>query len=348
MAQKKLTSEQISSLCLELSLLLHAGVSVADGLDLLSQQAGGPSQRDLFHALSQQVDAGSSLSSALRESGRFPGYVPGLIEVGERAGRLEEALKSLSGYYDDRVRLDRRVKNALLYPSVLLLLMLVVIVVLLSQVLPVFNDVYASLGGRLIGLAGGLLTLGRGLDAAMPVLCVLLAVLVAFLAVFALGGSVRESLLAWWRRHHGDKGLTRQMSNARFAQALAMGLRSGLPLEQAIALAGDLQGDVPAAKARCSACLAKLSGGSDLAQALGDAGMLPPSACRLLALGQRSGTGDAVMEEVARRLTEESEFALEETVGRVEPALVLCTSLLVGVILLSVMLPLMHIMTAIG
>lgn len=348
MAQKKLTNDEISSICMELSLLLHAGVSVADGLSLLSQQSATAGQKALFKTLADQVDGGSSLSQALRESKQFPAYVSGLLEVGERSGRLEEALSSLSGYYNDRARLDRRVKNALLYPAILLLLMLVVIVVLLSQVLPVFNDVYASLGGRLTGLAGGLLTLGRWLDAAMPYLCVLLAVVVVFLVAFALGGSVREGLLSWWRRRNGDKGLTRQMADARFAQAMAMGLRSGLPLEEAITLAGSLQGDIPAAKARCKACLERLEQGGDLADTLRETGILPASACRLLALGQRSGTGDTVMEEVARRLTEESEFALEEAVGRVEPALVLCTSLLVGVILLSVMLPLMHIMTAIG
>ena len=91
-----------------------------------------------------------------------------------------------------------------------------------------------------------------------------------------------------------------------------------------------------------------LERGEDLASALGASGVLPKASCRLVALGQRSGTGDTVMEEVARRLGEESEYALEARVGQVEPALVLVTSLLVGAILLSVMLPLMNIMTAIG
>ena len=75
---------------------------------------------------------------------------------------------------------------------------------------------------------------------------------------------------------------------------------------------------------------------------------MPAVACRMLALGQRSGAGDTAMEEVARRLDQESAEALERKVGQVEPALVLATSLLVGVILLSVMLPLLRIMTAIG
>jgi type IV pilus assembly protein PilC len=129
---------------------------------------------------------------------------------------------------------------------------------------------------------------------------------------------------------------------------MAMGLRSGLPLEQAIELSGQLQRDAPAAQARCRDCLDRIERGEDLAVALRQSEVLPATACRLLALGQRSGTGDAVMEEVARRLTQESELAVEARVSRVEPTLVLVTSLLVGAILLSVMLPLMNIMAAIG
>ena len=255
---------------------------------------------------------------------------------------------ALSDYYDNRSRMDRRIRDALLYPSVMLVLMLVVIVVLLAKVMPVFNDVYAALGGRLTGVAGGLLAMGRVLDAGMPVLCVLLGVVVAFMAAFAMGGSFREKVLAWWRKRNGDRGVSRQMHTARLAHALAMGLRSGLPLEEALMLAGNLQGDVPAAKARCEDCVDRLDRGEDLATALKASGVLPASACRLLSLGQKSGSSDTVMEEVARRLSDESEAALDARVSKVEPTLVLVTSLLVGLILLSVMLPLMHIMTAIG
>ena len=348
MKPEKLTHEQISSLCLELSLLLHAGVSVGEGLALMAEEAGQTGDKALLEGLANKLDEGCPLAEALTGSGRFPEYVCGLVEVGERSGRLEEALASLSRYYDERGRLEHRVRSALLYPAVLLLLMLVVIVVLLSRVLPVFNEVYASLGGRLTGVAGGLLTLGRALDAALPVLCIVLGAAVLFLAGFAGSSAFRARLLGWWQRSHGDKGLSRQMSTARLAQALAMGLRSGLPLEEALELAGGLQGDSPAAHARCEQCVERLRQGDDLAGAMSDTSILPAHACRLLALGQRSGNSDAVMEEVARRLSEESEAALAERINQVEPALVLATSLLVGAILLSVMLPLMNIMTAIG
>lgn len=106
--------------------------------------------------------------------------------------------------------------------------------------------------------------------------------------------------------------------------------------------------DVPAAQARCQDCRGKLDAGESISSAMRESGLLPAVQCRLLELGQRSGAGDSAMEKIARDLAEESEAALEDRISRVEPALVLVCSLLVGLILLSVMLPLMNIMAAIG
>ncbi len=341
--KRLISNDDIASLCLELSLLLHAGVSTGDALSLLAEEGD---RRGMLKAMAEQVDSGETLSAALRESGAFPTYVCGLVEVGERTGRTEEALSALSRYYEDRVRLARRVRSALLYPAVMLALMLVVIGVLLVKVLPIFDDVYASLGGRLTGVAAGLLTLGRWLEGAMPVLFAVLAAVAVLVLLFTAVGPLRRGILSLWHRTRGDKGVSRKLNNARLAQALAMGMASGLPVDEAVELSANLMEG--GAKKRCESCRKRLEGGESLGDALKKSGLLPARQSRLLELGQRSGAGDASMEKIARDLSEEGEAALDALVGRVEPALVLVCSVLVGLILLSVMLPLMHIMSAIG
>ena len=346
MKQYERSHEEISALCLELSLFLHAGMDTASGLAVLAEE--DTELRDVLSGMQQQMDEGSTLSAAFRSAGQFPEYVCGLIEVGEQTGHLEESLQALSRYYDHRARLDRHLRSALLYPAVLLLIMLAMIVVLLTQVLPVFDDVYASLGGRLTGVAGGLLSLGRTLDAAMPLLCVLLALVVVLLAAFAGSRQFRSRVLSFGRKKWGDKGVSRKLNTARFAQALAMGIRSGLPMEEALPLAGVLLEDIPTAKQRSQDCLERMDDGATLARAMGEVGLMPQSDCRLLELGMRSGCQDSVMAQIAERLSEEGDAALEARMSQIEPVLVVVTSILVGAILLSVMLPLMHIMTAIG
>ena len=344
----ELSHLEIADLCRELTLLLHAGVRLDDGLYLLAEEEKTAARKDLLTRLAQRVETGAFLSEAFEETGCFPVYLTGLLQVGERVGRTEEALDALCRYYETRDAMDRRVRSALTYPAILLLTMLAVIVVLLSRVLPVFNEIYASLGGQLTGVAGGLLLLGRALDAAMPVLCAVLALVLLFLVAFSLHGGFRARVLGFWRTRQGDRGVSRKMNDAHFAQALSMGYRSGLPLEEAVELAGQLLRDVPSAAARCMDCRDRLLRGEELSQALGATGLLSAANCRLLSLGLRGGTADSVLEEIARRMSDEAELALESRVAKVEPALVLVTSVLVGAILLSVMLPLMNIMTAIG
>jgi len=150
------------------------------------------------------------------------------------------------------------------------------------------------------------------------------------------------------KRKPSSEKMVHAAAYARFAQALAMGFSSGLTLEESVDLAALLLKDVPAAVKRCEKCRELLDSGETLAHALGETELMSTASCRLLTLGMRGGAGDSVMEEIARRMQEEARLELESKVAKIEPALVLVTSVLVGVILLSVMLPLMNIMTAIG
>ena len=345
---KRLSYEEIRNLCLSLGTLIHAGISTGDGLSLLAEDEEPSEYRDLLLQLAEKADCGFSMSAAMKESGAFPGYVCGLLEVGERSGEVEESLFALAKYYEERVHMEKQIKSALLYPAVLLFIMLAVIVVLLAKVLPVFDSVYAQLGNELTGIAGGLLVFGQVLDHMMPVLCGILVIAVVFLGCFAVSTSFRSKILGFWNRKRGHKGVSGKLNHARVAQVLAMGMKSGLPVEDALDLAAELASDVPVIHDKCYKCAGELANGMPLTETLRKHEILPQTECRLLEAGQKGGAGDTAMQEIARRMQNDSEDALYRTVGMVEPALVLVTSVLIGLILLSVMLPLVDIMSAIG
>ncbi len=346
MKRKSLSNADISHICRSLSLLLHAGLTMADGVFLLSQE--DDSHRDLLLLLGAGLDEGRPLSETMEETGAFPLSVPAMVRIGEQTGRLEEALTNLAGYYDQRCRTARLLQNAVAYPGMTLGLMLVVVGVLLMNVLPVFDDVYASLGSRLTGISAVLLHLGQGLKAVLPLLFGVLAVAAVLAVLFSKWTGFREKVLIWYQNKFGDRGISRKFHNARFARGLAMGLGSGLTLEESVDLAAMLLQDSPGAAKRCALCAEKLEKGEDLASALGESGLLDVSCCRMLRVGIRGGNGDAVMADIAEKQMEAAEEALESTIAKIEPAMVLTASVLVGLILLSVMLPLMDILSVIG
>ena len=347
MNKKYLTNAQTARFFRGLSLLVHAGITVGDGLFYLAEQ-NSDGLGALMTELGKGMDNGISLSAAMEQTKLFSAHAVGLVAVGERTGHIEEALGSLSEYYQQRERTDRQIKNAVVYPSALLLLILAVIAVLLIKVLPVFDSVYTSLGSRLTGLAGALLVLGQAAEKVLPLLCAVMAAAVILLLMFSESESFRQRIIGRFKSGANEKGVFKKLNDAHFAEALAMGLSSGISDEQAAELAAALLRDDAAASAKCSECISLLSQGCTLPQALLKTASLPASECRMLELGMRAGSGDKVMSEIAQRLYEQAEAGLQHRIGQIEPVMVLAASMLVGVILLSVMLPLMKIMSAIG
>ena len=343
MKQRKLSTEDCSTLCLSLSQQLSAGMGLGDALSFLAEDASDPRDKALFAAMAQNADKGMPLPEVFRSAGCFPHYLCSLLDAGSRVGKTDEALAALARHYDSRRRLEQQIRSAILYPTLLAAVMLVVVVVLLVWVLPVFHDVYALLGSSLTGLAGGLLLMGTALGKALPVLG---ALAVLFAVLFAIA-PLRRKFAALWRRCRADRGVARKINAARFVQTLSMGISSGMTSQDAVALALHLTETSPFRK-RCEACLSHVENGDTLPSALRKTDLLPKPACRLLDAGLRSGCGEAVLETIAQQRLEDSETALEHSVSRIEPTLVLVTSLLVGAILLAVMLPLMNIMTGIG
>lgn len=338
-----LTQSELSRLFRALSALLHGGISPAEGLFLLAREEKALSP--LLTDMGTRLDLGESLSGVMDA---FPGWCRAMVAVGEETGRLEEALSFLADYCEETVRTRRLLKQSLAYPALLFALMLLVIGLLLTKVLPVFDQVYASLGTGLTGLAGGLLVLGQKLETALPVLAVVLGLALTLGLGYRFVSPVRNYVNFKAQETLGDRGILRKFNNARFARALAMGIGSGMTAEEALTLAGRLLSDFPGASHRCARAEALVEEGKDLPSALEAADLLPPARSRMLAVGLRSGSVDRILTDLADRMEQDARQALEDWLSRVEPALVLLSAALVGVILLSVMVPLLDILSSLG
>ena len=345
---RQLTNQEISSFCEQMEWLIHSGVGVGEALRLTAEDEADANLQAILLQTAERVDGGTTVAEALQDAGCFPGYVSGSLATGEKTGRLEEAFRALKLYYEGKEQAGRRMKNALLQPTFLLFLMMVVLGILLTRVIPTFESVYASLGGTMTGVAGVLLAVGLWLRKWIWLVFLPVGIVLLFVLLFAACTGFREKAVRLLKKWGGDRGVLRKENDAAIARVMAMGLGSGLLLEDTMQLAAEVMKDVPGAQKRCMRCKEALIDGTALADALAESEILPRSACRLLSVGMQGGNGDTVMREIADKLSDEAETALANKVDKVEPALVLTVSVLVGVILLLVMLPLMNIMETIG
>ena len=348
MSKRILSNEYVSAFCLEMSLLLHSGIGTEDGLYLLADDETDKKTKEMLKGMAQVVGEGRPFSEAIREAGCFPKYVGDMIDTGEMTGRLEQSFRALADYYERQVQISNQIRSAIVYPVILMVLMLVIIVVLLVKVLPIFNRVYEQLGGTMNATAQLLLSFGNTLGNIMPVLCVILGVIVVLAAVLSGSTAARTAFLNLYKKLFGNLGLTRRMAESRFSSAMAMGMASGLNIEESFRTAMKFQDTTPKVQERYNACLERLERGEPLADSFKEEKILEASYCRILDLGAKSGTSDDAMAEIARRMDDAVQMEIERKVGKIEPTIVIITSVLVGIILIAVMLPLVNIMSSIG
>ena len=288
------------------------------------------------------------LAAALRESGAFPAYMTDMVALAEETGRLEDVLLSLQRHYDRQLRMAADIRGAVAVPVTLFAVMVAVVILLVTQVLPVFDRVFAQLGVRMGAVATGMMNAGAVLAKAGTGIAIALVVIAAAALAVALARPLREKFTAWFRRSFGGRGILGQMAVSRFASSMSMAVASGLSMEESVALSAKLCGGAREIDEKTEQCRKDIEEGGSPADALAKSGLFSGRDCRLLKLAEQTGSLPDTLEDLAQRQEEESLRRIDRTVGAIEPAIVVITSDLAGVILLSVMLPLMGLLSTIG
>lgn len=348
MKYKALANSYLSTLCLELAMLLQAGITLSDGVLMLQDDESDKDGKAVLQSLLDMLESGAPLSAALRESGYFPRYMVKMTEIGEETGRLVETLKALSEHYDRQDRLAASIRNAVLYPAILLVLMVVVVLILVIQVLPIFNEVFSQLGSQMSPLASRLMQFGAWLGDVSVAMAVIVGVIMIIAILAWIIPGIRTGLVNAFRNKLGNYGIFGKIASSRFTSAMTLAVTSGLDTEKAIEMAAAISGGSKTVDEKNKRCVELIRSGATLAEAMREAGILSARNSTMLSLGSRSGMADTAMAEIARRSERNVQDELESLVGKIEPTLVIITSVIVGIILLSVMLPLMGIMTSIG
>jgi type IV pilus assembly protein PilC len=342
--RKELAPAELSLFFSNLELIYHSGLTPAEGFDILKQSTRVTKTRQWLELLYQSSVAGLPLTESLEKAGGMPGYALSLLRIGEETGRLEDTCRSLHEYYDKRDELAQALRAALVYPSTMILMVFVVVVILLTQAMPVFDQVFNQLGFELTGIAGSLLVAGQALrSSALYISAVLAAIVIIVLILRAVpvGKRLFDSL---YERAPLTRDLSFKLALQRFAFAMATMLKSGLDTGAALMLAEPLienaQAGIKVRKIRSN-----VEKGVGLQNAIEESRLFPAEEMSLLAVGFRTGSDAQAFDQVGSSIAVATERKLDRLVSAIEPALVGFMCVLVGVILLSVMLPLLGVLS---
>ncbi len=333
---------RVAALARDLSSLLGAGVTLTDALQALYRQEPGSKLKAMLGSLREEVSAGSSLADAVA---KYPGYFERLhiemIRGGEASGALDKVLDRLAQNLTRRLDIRAKVTAALTYPAAVLAVALGVVTFLMAKVVP---DIVSILAERdielplstkvLMGLSG----FARNFWWLLIPLAAILLLLVVLSRLWKPSRRISDVFL-YSIPILGS--LLKKSSLSRFATGLATLLQGGVPLDKALDIASEMEGNVEFRR-HTGELGAAIRDGKNLSEVLRRTSFFPPTFSVMVAVGEQSGTLETTLERVSDAYAKDLEHTSNKLLSVLEPAIVIVLAAVVGFIALAVIQPILE------
>lgn len=334
------TTKDIVVFTRQLATLIEADMPLAEGLRTLAQQSEKPGLKKIVLDVAASVEGGSSLSAALSAHPKiFTTFYIKLVQSGEVSGKLQTSLSYLADYLERSQSINSKIRGALIYPafvvSAMIIVMLIMGVYVLPQLLAVFKD-------------SGITDLPITTRMLMAVTDFLNNYLYYILAVLIIGGFL---IFRFLKTPQGKTWLDNFLVNmpslgkviqnlylARMSESLSTLIKSGLPILDALRIASDLVGNENYRRIILGAEENVRSGGN-ISEILSQHKEIPPLFSSMVAIGERTGKLDYMLEHVSKFYKSESETAIGSITQLIEPILVLVLGFGVAILVSSILLP---------
>jgi type IV pilus assembly protein PilC len=345
----KVKLTDLSLFCRQFSTMIDAGVSLVRCLDVLSDQAGSPKLRRIITDLRSEVEAGNTLSKAMSKYPTvFSNLFIGLIRAGEVGGVLEESLQRLSAFMEKDVQLRSKIKSALTYPILVSVVALGIVLFLTIYIVPQFKKMFVDLGLKnfpamtqsLMDFSDFLIH--KGYYAVMIVVVVVIAVKMFGRTKFGRRALDRAKLKA---PVFGK--LMHKVALARFSRTLSTLLSSGVPILSAMETVAGVVSNEIISDAILDA-RARVREGDVISEPLRKSKMFPPMVVQMIAIGQESGSLDAMLSKIADFYDQEVDAAITSLTAAIEPILIVFLGVTVGFIVISMFLPLVELINGLS
>jgi type II secretory pathway component PulF len=337
-ASKAVAGESLAYSLLQLSALLRAGIPLDEALDSIAEFDEDPAMRSAMKRVRVRLREGSSMTAAMVEEQAFPPMLIRMVQAGEESGKSAEILGKYAEFLKRDIEHRRALVTALSYPVALVVLSMVLMTGLLYFLTPVLKEMYGSMGLELPWITSVIVTIGEALGTFGPfVIPALIVGGYMFFKVFPRRALDRIKLSLPLVGIMLRCGLMEQWS-----RTLGMLAQAGVPLVRAMELARESLGN-ESVETELEVAERAVERGDGLAKALARVNVLPPLLHQFLRTGERTGELEAMLMSAAAFYERELERRRTMLAKFLEPALIIMMGIVVGILVLSVLLPLSQI-----
>lgn len=344
----KLPKEELIIFTRQLALIIDSDVSMFEGLALIKDKSDHPGMKQVIEGILGDLHKGKSFGESIKSyQGTIPIFIINMITIGEQSGDLTSTLEQVADAYERELETTTKVRSAVTYPIILSVLMLGVILLLVLQVLPMFNEILLSLGGEMPDLTKAIIAISLFIGKYLWLFAILLLAIVVGIMFYKRteGGKAAFDKLAFTVPILKD--INASLAAVRFSRNLAVLIRSGISMSIGMEMIQPIMNNGYVER-RIAEARKALNQGSPADKVIESLDLFPWVLVKLFSVAQTTGHMDAMLDKAADVMEKETDARLDRLTTVIEPILIILLSIIIGVILISVILPIISIMNAIG
>lgn len=336
--------KDIALFCRQLYTMLNAGVTLINCLDILKLQTENKKFRLIIGELHQDVQKGMTFSEALEQrQDVFPELLINMVRAGEVSGNIDKIMGRLAVHYEKENHIRNKIKGALVYPAFLAGLTIIVVIFLLIFVLPTFTKMFTDSGVELPALTRGLINTSKFIKHYWYLVAGVLCVIIYLAVKYSKSEEGKVFFSTVRMKLPVIKGATQKIYTSRFTRTLSTLMTSGIPLIQSLEAVAKVVGNKLVEKAIMES-IADVRKGVNLSVPIKNSGLFPPMVYYMISIGEESGSIDDLLDRTALFYDEELDEAIKRIMGLIEPSMIVFMAVIIGLIVISIALPMFDMM----
>ncbi|MCI5140427.1 MAG: type II secretion system F family protein [Candidatus Electrothrix sp. ATG1] len=337
--QPKVTGKDIVVFTRQMSTMIDAGLPLVQSLQILSKQQENPTFKRALLEIVNDVETGTTLADGMRKHPKcFDPLFANMIEAGEVSGILDTILSRLAEFKEKSMALQKKIKGAMTYPTICLFIAILILAVILIFVIPVFEEMFSSMGGALP--APTQFVVDASAFAQSNFLYIIGAAFAASFIFKKIYASEKGKLKIDGMLLHAPVAgvLIRKVAVAKFTRTLSTMLESGVPILDALQVVAKTAGNKVIEQAVFHVA-DSISEGRPIAEPLEESGVFPNMVVQMINVGESVGALDAMLEKIADFYDEEVDQAVDNLTAMIEPFMMVFLGGTIGGLVVAMYLP---------
>ena len=336
---KGLSAADLAVLTRQLATLVQSGMPLAQALAAVGEQNENARMKSIVLGVRARVTEGYSLADGLKDFPRaFPDIYRATVEAGEQSGHLDAVLERLADYTESRQELVQKIRNAMIYPAVLMTFCLLIVTLMMTYVVPKVVGVFANTGQDLPGPTAALISISDFLQAYGWLLLLLIGGLVAGFVQLLKQPGPRESFDIFMLRIPVIGKIIRGLNTSRFTRTFSIMTGSGVPVLEGLNISAEVVTSTPMRKAVEEATL-RIREGAPIGASLAKSKQFPPLCIHLITSGEASGQLESMLGKAAGQQEREMDGLIGTLLNILEPGMIILMGALVLSMVVALLLP---------